>query len=124
MGGLSLQDNTSRCGCSTSSITDNVVPRSFTMTWDEVCSKFTTLNLNWNHKLVPVSAERHWSWPKPSSSDDSGEWLSLRMSFPDVTDFKVTAPGFVWKRLQRKKVANFGYFSPSMCRTRACRWTT
>lgn len=33
---------------------------SFTMTWDEVCSKFDTLNLNWNPSLLPVTAVKHW----------------------------------------------------------------
>lgn len=68
------------------------VPHSFSMTWDEVCSKFATLNLNWNPALVPTTAERHWyvisveladprSWPKPGGQDgDSAEWLSLRTS--------------------------------------------
>lgn len=30
------------------------------MSWDEVCSKFETLNLNWDPDLLPVTAEKHW----------------------------------------------------------------
>ncbi len=48
------------------------------MSWDEVCSKFHTLNLNWDPALLPVTAERHWSWPKPER--DADESLSLRES--------------------------------------------
>ncbi|GMK56635.1 hypothetical protein CspeluHIS016_0304750 [Cutaneotrichosporon spelunceum] len=55
-----------------------VVTYSFTMSWDEVCSKFHTLNLNWDPALLPVTAERHWSWPKPVG--DADESLSLRSS--------------------------------------------
>ncbi|RSH94436.1 cysteine protease [Saitozyma podzolica] len=36
-----------------------------TMTWDEVCERFASLNLNWNPSLKPVTAIKHWSWPKP-----------------------------------------------------------
>lgn len=32
----------------------------FTMTWDEVCTEFDALNLNWNPSLRPVVAKRHW----------------------------------------------------------------
>lgn len=32
----------------------------FSMTWDEACSEFGALNLNWNPSLRPVSAKRHW----------------------------------------------------------------
>ncbi|BEI82526.1 hypothetical protein CcaverHIS002_0303940 [Cutaneotrichosporon cavernicola] len=54
------------------------VAYSFTMSWDEVCSKFHTLNLNSDPALLPVTAERHWSWPKPEG--DADESLSLRAS--------------------------------------------
>ena len=32
----------------------------FTMTWDEVCSEFDALHLNWDPKVMPVTATRHW----------------------------------------------------------------
>ncbi|KLT45989.1 calpain-like protease palB/RIM13 [Cutaneotrichosporon oleaginosum] len=51
---------------------------SFTMSWDEVCSRFHTLNLNWDPALMPITAERHWSWLKPEG--DTDESLSLRSS--------------------------------------------
>jgi hypothetical protein len=38
------------------------------MSWDEVCTRFETLNLNWDPALLPVTVERHWSWPKPADS--------------------------------------------------------
>lgn len=31
-----------------------------TMSWDEVCSRFETLNLNWDPAMLPVTAVRHW----------------------------------------------------------------
>ncbi|OCF58147.1 calpain-like protease palB/RIM13 [Kwoniella mangroviensis CBS 10435] len=37
----------------------------FTMTWDQVCSEFEALHLNWKPDLMPVVTTRHWSWPKP-----------------------------------------------------------
>lgn len=30
------------------------------MTWDEVCERFASLNLNWNPSLKPVTAVKHW----------------------------------------------------------------
>ncbi|WVF66841.1 hypothetical protein IAT40_001583 [Kwoniella sp. CBS 6097] len=35
------------------------------MSWDQVCSDFGALHLNWNPDLKHVIATRHWSWPKP-----------------------------------------------------------
>jgi calpain-7 len=32
----------------------------FTMTWDEVCTEFSALNLNWDPALRPVNVKRHW----------------------------------------------------------------
>lgn len=32
----------------------------FTMSWDEVCTQFGTLNLNWKPELRPVHVIRHW----------------------------------------------------------------
>lgn len=60
----------------------------FTMCWDEVCSRFETLNLNWDPSLLPVSVSRHWcvleldhadvcrSWPKPEALDVEVDNLS------------------------------------------------
>ncbi|TXT11061.1 hypothetical protein VHUM_01812 [Vanrija humicola] len=42
---------------------------SFSMAWDEVCSRFETLNINWDPALVPATATRHWSWPKSDASE-------------------------------------------------------
>ncbi|KAI9632395.1 calpain-like protease palB/RIM13 [Dioszegia hungarica] len=56
----------------------------FSMTWDEACSEFGALNLNWNPSLRPISAKRHWSWPKPdyaaSSSSMSASHPRYRLS--------------------------------------------
>lgn len=41
------------------------------MTWDQVCSDFETLSLNWDPALFPNTATRHWTWPKPPSEDDN-----------------------------------------------------
>ena len=46
------------------------------MTWDQVCSDFETLSLNWDPALFPNTATRHWTWPKPPSEmedDDQGQ---------------------------------------------------
>ncbi|WVQ94450.1 hypothetical protein IAU59_001529 [Kwoniella sp. CBS 9459] len=36
------------------------------MPWDQVCSDFEALHLNWRPDLKPVVVTRHWSWPKPN----------------------------------------------------------
>lgn len=41
------------------------------MTWDQICSDFETLSLNWDPALFPNTATRHWTWPKPPSEEDS-----------------------------------------------------
>ena len=33
----------------------------FTRTWDTICTEFETLSLNWDPKLLPITAKRHWS---------------------------------------------------------------
>ncbi|OXB33391.1 calpain-like protease palB/RIM13 [Cryptococcus neoformans] len=38
---------------------------SFTMSWDQVCAEFEALHLNWKPSVMPNTATRHWSWPKP-----------------------------------------------------------
>ncbi|EKD04298.1 hypothetical protein A1Q2_01329 [Trichosporon asahii var. asahii CBS 8904] len=48
----------------------------FSMSWDEVCSKFETLNLNWDPALLPNTISRHWSWPKPEALDVETDNLS------------------------------------------------
>ena len=44
------------------------------MTWDQVCTDFATLSLNWDPALNPSTVSRHWTWPKPpsDSQEDSG----------------------------------------------------
>lgn len=42
------------------------------MTWDQVCSDFETLSLNWDPALFPNTASRHWTWPKPPTEDQQG----------------------------------------------------
>ena len=37
------------------------------MTWDQICSDFEYLNLNWNPQLASACAKRHWTWKKPVS---------------------------------------------------------
>lgn len=32
----------------------------FTMTWDEACTEFSALNLNWDPALRPVNVKRYW----------------------------------------------------------------
>ncbi|EIW69089.1 hypothetical protein TREMEDRAFT_39376 [Tremella mesenterica DSM 1558] len=43
----------------------------FTMTWDQVCTSFDELDLNWNHTLLPVTTIRHWAWSTPTSPEAS-----------------------------------------------------
>lgn len=40
--------------------TDRALGFTFSMSWDEVCSKFETLNLNWDPALLPKTISRHW----------------------------------------------------------------
>lgn len=54
------QDAVTRREYDTKGCLTRTVAYSFTMSWDEVCSKFETLNLNWDPALLPVTAERHW----------------------------------------------------------------
>ncbi|WRT65480.1 uncharacterized protein IL334_002423 [Kwoniella shivajii] len=44
----------------------------FTMSWDGLCSEFEALHLNWKPEMMPISAARHWSWPKPVSTSTTG----------------------------------------------------
>jgi hypothetical protein len=63
------------------------------MSWDDVCTRFETLHLNWKPDLKPSSAIRHWFvfncvredqlkllryWPKPEVAGGSqlGEFSS------------------------------------------------
>jgi len=39
---------------------DSTTTEGFTMPWDEVCSRFETLNVNWDPALLPVVKDRHW----------------------------------------------------------------
>lgn len=32
----------------------------FSLSWDEVCTRFETLNLNWDPALLPVTISKHW----------------------------------------------------------------
>ncbi|ORX36377.1 hypothetical protein BD324DRAFT_651615 [Kockovaella imperatae] len=45
----------------------------FKKTWDQLCSDFESLNLNWNPQLMPVTASKFWSWQKPLSLDDASQ---------------------------------------------------
>ncbi|KIR26024.1 calpain-like protease palB/RIM13 [Cryptococcus deuterogattii LA55] len=38
---------------------------SFSMSWDQVCAEFEALHFNWKPSIMPNTATRHWSWPKP-----------------------------------------------------------
>ncbi|ORY29529.1 hypothetical protein BCR39DRAFT_531983 [Naematelia encephala] len=55
--------------------------QTFHMTWDEVCTEFEALNVNWNPTTMPVLVKRYWSWPKPSTGVID-EGLSVSMSNP------------------------------------------
>ncbi|KAL7419785.1 cysteine protease [Cryptotrichosporon argae] len=59
----------------------------FSMTWDEVCDAFETLELNWDPKLRPVQATRHWTWKAPTLQQ-SDSHLAPRFHL------KVQLPGF------------------------------
>lgn len=56
----------------------------FTMSWDEVCSRFETLNLNWDPSLLPVTTSRHWCVPERGFSDACRSWPK-----PEALDVEV-----------------------------------
>ena len=41
------------------------------MSWDDLCTSFDELDLNWNPNLRPVTTIRHWHWPKPEAGDST-----------------------------------------------------
>ncbi|SPO27151.1 related to calpain-like protease PalBory [Ustilago trichophora] len=77
----SLEDELGRMKVDASEEVDSASP-TFTVTWDDLCSHFDSLFLNWDPSLFDNNVTVHSNWPGTSSTQSTGA-TSLGFKQPD-----------------------------------------